>query len=130
MGIHDEVDQILARHSIDEDEIDENAVFALTKQGENSIDEFIDYYEKTWDEESPITGKEAGLITYNFAKKRGDDGFTSAELQQVLSWAIEVRVGSTVLDLVCEQKVAVDLQDDSDEPVFSLTPEGENEVGS
>jgi len=74
-----------------------------------------------WKEKSFLTDEQSREVIMSFLYARGDDGVTEEELGQVLSWANDVMLQSTLLQMVLDKTLTVNLVDG--ELVFKKMPE-------
>lgn len=79
------------------------------------IIQFMKYFDSIPSDNSPfLSDGEIMRIVMNFAQTRGEDGITEEEAHEICAWANEVRVGQTMLDMVLEGKVGIDLREDGE----------------
>ena len=74
-----------------------------------------------WKEKSFLTDEQSREVIMSFLYARGDDGVTEEELAQVLSWANDVMLQSTLLSMVLDKTLTVNLVDG--ELVFEKMPD-------
>lgn len=64
-----------------------------------------------WKEKSFLTDEQSREVIMSFLYARGDPGATEEEIGQVLSWANDVMLQSTLLSMVLDKTLTVNLVD-------------------
>lgn len=74
--------------------------------------------------ENVFTDEQVMTLIMSLAQARGDKGFTEDEAQELVDWAVEVRINYELLGLILDGFIAVNWDSEHGEPAFKLTEKG------
>ena len=116
--IFEEIHSFLTSSTVPNEEELKNNIWKLV-EGDGLKEKWDDYWNTTHWENQAITAQEAGQLAYNFARNRNSTGFTAAELQEIFDWAVDKRVGQSLLDLVLKDVLNIDWSKNEQDIIFS-----------